>query len=145
MGIRPLTLLAGTVAAGAVALGLAIAPAWAGGPPGVVEDFSNIAQAVGSGLINDTLVGYTAFGPDDNAAEAAVIAACQAAGARDCTSDEASNDNLCIMTIGDDTTGGVSGGAGRTEDDAYAEAVARAAAAGTPLGPETRVLISACP
>lgn len=144
MSIRPRRFLGGFAVAGLVALASAGA-AWAGGPGGIVEDTGDVAQAVGSGLINNELVGYTATGDDDDAAAAAVVAACAAAGAQQCTSDEVSNDRLCIMTIGDDTTGGVAGGAGATEDDAYADAVARAAGADTPLGPQTRVLVSACP
>ena len=144
MSIRARTYLVACFAAGLVALACT-GPAWAGGPGGVVEDSGDMAQAVGSGLVNGQLVGYTAFAPDDDAAAAAVVAVCEAAGAQQCTSDEVSNYRLCIMTIGDSTTGGVAGGAGKTEDDAYAAAVARAAAANTPLGPETVVLMSACP
>ena len=56
-----------------------------------------------------------------------------------------SNDNLCIASVADDTNDVVAGGAGVTVEAARLDAVARAAANNTPLGPNSFVVISACP
>ena len=78
-------------------------------------------------MLNEALVGFTATGPTNDAASAAVIAACQQAGAEDCSRDEVTNDNLCVVSVGaDDGSGIVSGGAGPTveaaRDDAFRHA-----------------------
>ena len=74
-------------AAAAVAATTWAGSAWAGGPGGVVEDVGDISEAVGSGLLNGALVGFSATGSTNEATSAAVIAACQQAGAQDCELD----------------------------------------------------------
>ncbi len=138
-------LITALMAAGVLAGGLSMATAWAGGPGGVVEDPEDIYEAVGTGAFIDGLAGFRATGDSAEEASAAVIAACQAAGGVDCTADEITNDNLCIVSVADDVTDVVSGGAGPTVEAAKADALARAAAAGTPESDQNRVVISACP
>ena len=131
-------------AAMAVALA-STSPAWAGGPDGVVED-GNISRAVGSGLSNGTLVGFTASGATNDAASAALIAVCQNAGAQQCSSDEVTNDVFCVVSVGaDDGTGIVAGGAGPTVDAARDDAFRNAGRANLVLDPAARVLASSCP
>lgn len=133
-------------AAGLVAATVWAGSAWAGGPDGAVEDSSDISEAVGSGVLNEALVGFTATGPTNDAASAAVIAACQQAGAEDCSRDEVTNDNLCVVSVGaDDGSGIVSGGAGPTVEAARDDAFRHAQDADAPLDPGARVLASACP
>ena len=131
------------VAAGIVAAGIATSSAWAGGPGGAVEE--DMFEAVGTGVFIDALDGFTATGDSAAQASAAVIAACQAAGGVDCTADEVTNDNLCIVSVADDVTDVVAGGAGATVEAARADAFARAAANGTPFGPSVLTVISDCP
>ncbi len=134
------------VAVGVVAATVWAGSAWAGGPDGVVEDVGDISVAVGSGVLDAALVGFTASGPTNAAASTAVIAACQQAGAQDCSRGEVTNDNLCIVSVGaDDGSGIVAGGAGPTVEAARDDAFAHAQQADAPLDPGARVLASACP
>ena len=137
-------LVSAIVAAGAIAIGVPAGIAWAGGPGGTVED-NDISQAVGTGTFIGEIDGFTAVAPTNEAASAEVLAACNAAGGVDCSVEEVTNDNLCIVDVGDPDSGVVSGGAGPTIEAAVADATARAAAANTPFGPNMTVIISACP
>ena len=119
--------------------------AWAGGPPGVVED-TDMSRAVGSGLLDGTLTGFAASGPTNAAAAEAVVAACQNAGAEQCSSDEVTNDVFCVVSVGaDDGSGIVSGGAGETVEAARADAFQHVGQADLVLDPGARVLASSCP
>jgi hypothetical protein len=69
---------------------------------------------------------------------------CQGAGGQECTSDEVTNDNLCIVSVADDGNDVVVGGAGVTVEAARDDAFARAAVNGTPLGPTAAIVISDC-
>lgn len=137
-------LVTAIVAAGVVAGGVTAGIAWAGGPT-VAEGAGDISVAVGSGEFIGELVGFTATGPTNDAAAAAVIAACQAAGGVECTSDEVTNDNLCIVSVASSSTGVVSGGAGPTIEAARQDALNKAVAGGSPEGDDANVLVSACP
>jgi len=120
------------------------APAWADGPGGVV-DSGAVSRAVGSGVRDGTLIGFTATGPTNDLAASAVVAACQGAGATECTSDEESNDAVCIVSLGaDDGSGVVSGGAGPTVEAARDDAFAHVGAAHLTLAPNARILASSC-
>jgi hypothetical protein len=132
------------VVAGALAVGIPAGIAWAGGPSGTVED-NEISQAVGTGTFIGEIDGFTAIAPTNEEAAAEVLAMCNAAGGVDCSVEEVTNDNLCIVDVGDPDSGVVSGGAGPTIEAAVADATARAAAANTPFGPNRTVIISACP
>ena len=124
---------------------LTAGPAAAGGPDGVVED-GNISRAVGSGLSGGTLLGFTATGPTNDAASAALIAACQDAGAQQCSSDEVTNDVFCVVSVGAaDGSGIVAGGAGPTVDAARDDAFRNVERANLMLDPAARVLASSCP
>ncbi|ANW65061.1 hypothetical protein BCA37_16980 [Mycobacterium sp. djl-10] len=117
--------------------------AWSDGPTGGGE--ADISAAVGSGVLDSRLVGFIATGPTNEAASAAVIAACQSAGALDCSRDEVSNDDLCLVSVGvDDGRGIVAGGAGPTVEVARDDAIRHAEVAGAPLGPGARILASTC-
>lgn len=142
-----LTRMAATVwALGAVVATLSVGSAWAGGPDGAIESSENISQAVGSGVLGGALAGFSATGPTNEAASAAVIAACQQAGAQECTRDEVTNDNLCVVSVGaDDGSGIVSGGAGPTVEAARDDAFRHSQDANAPLDPGARILVSACP
>ncbi|MHA7662162.1 hypothetical protein [Mycolicibacterium sp. HS_4_1] len=124
---------------------MAAAPACADGSAGVVENPYDIAAAVGSGVQDGAIVGFSATGPDVPAAAAAVTAACQRAGADQCTSDEVTNDRLCIVNVDAPGTGVVAGGAGPTVEVARQDAFNRAAANNTPLAPESPTLAWSCP
>lgn len=137
-------LVSAFVAAGVLAVGVPAGIAWAGGPGGTVED-NNISQAVGTGTFVGELDGFTATGATNDEASAKVLAACNAAGGVDCTVDEVTNDNLCIVSVADDNTDVIAGGAGPTIEAAVADAYARAAGRGTPMDPGAPVVISACP
>ena len=137
-------LVTAIVVSGVIATGVSAGIAWAGGPGGAVED-DNIAQAVGTGTFIGEIDGFTAVAPTNDAASAAVLAQCNAAGGVDCSVEEVTNDNLCIVDVGDPNSGVVSGGAGPTIEAAVADATARAASANTPFGPNPTVIISACP
>jgi uncharacterized protein YgbK (DUF1537 family) len=131
------------VAAGGVAGGVSTGIAWAGGPGGTVE--ADTSVAVGTGLFNNSIVGFTATGATNDEAAAKVIAACQAAGGVDCTADEVTNDNLCIAAVASDLTDIVAGGAGPTVEAARQDALNQAMANGTPEGPDAVVVVSVCP
>lgn len=132
--------------AGVVAATVWAGSAWAGGPGGVVEDAGDISQAVGSGVFNGALIGFTATGPTNEAASAAVISMCQQAGAQDCSRDEVTNDDLCVVSVGSgDGSGIVAGGAGPTVEAARDDAFRHAQDANAPLDPGAQVLVSACP
>ena len=137
-------LVTAIVVSGVIATGVSAGIAWAGGPGGGVED-NDISQAVGTGTFIGEVDGFTAVAPTNDAATAAVLAQCNAAGGVDCSVEEVTNDNLCIVDVGDPASGVVSGGAGPTVEAAVADATARAASANTPLGPNPIVIISACP
>lgn len=132
-----------SVAAGVVAGGVSTGIAWAGGPGGTVE--ADTSVAVGTGLFNNSIVGFTATGATNDEAAAKVIAACQAAGGVDCTADEVTNDNLCIAAVASDLTDIVAGGAGPTVEAARQDALNKAMANGTPEGPDAVVVVSVCP
>lgn len=131
---------------GVVAAMISVGTAWAGGQNGVVESDGDMSRAVGSGVLNGDLVGFTVTGPTNEAASAAVIVACQQAGAEDCSRDEVTNDNLCVVSVGaDDDSGVVAGGAGLTLEAARDDAFRHAQDADAALGPGARILASACP
>jgi len=132
------------VAAGVLAVGVPAGIAWAGGPGGTVED-DYTSQAVGTGTFIGEIDGFTALGRTNEEASAAVLAQCNALGGVDCSVEEVTNDNLCIVSAGDPYPGVVSGGAGPTVEAAFADAAARAATTDVPFGPEAVVIISACP
>jgi len=145
-------LVTAIVTAGVIAGGVSVGIAYAGGPSGTVAE--DISVAVGTGTFEDLTDGvgglmeeggFTATGPTNDAASAAVIAACQAAGGVECTADEVTNDNLCIVSVASDLTGVVAGGAGPTIEAATQDALSKAAAAGTPEGNDAVVVVSACP
>lgn len=139
-------LVSSIAAAGIVAAGITAGVAWAGGPGGVVEDPEDIYEAVGTGSFSGFEVGYRASGDSADEASQGVLAQCQADGGIDCTVDEVTNDNLCIVSVADDVTDVVAGGAGPTVEAAKADAIARAAANGTPFDlASAAVVISACP
>ena len=137
-------LVSAFVAAGVIAIGVPAGIAWAGGPDGGVED-NNISQAVGTGTFIGEIDGFTAVAPTNEEASAAVLAQCNAAGGVDCSVEEVTNDNLCIVDMGDPDSGVVSGGAGPTIEAAVADATARVANTDRPFGPNAVVIISACP
>lgn len=137
-------LVSAVMAAGVIAAGVSMSTAWAGGPSGTVED-NYPSEAVGTGVFAGELDGFKAFGMTNEEASANVIAACQAAGGTDCTADEVTNDNLCIASVADPDTSVVAGGAGPTVGAAVADAYARAAANGTPLGSAAAPVITDCP
>ena len=127
---------AGVVTAGAVAAMVSTGPAWA--------DDAGMSRAVGSGVIDGVLVGYMASGATNDEAEAAVLAVCQNAGADQCTSDEVTNADVCVVSVGEDDSGLVAGGAGHTIEEAFANAVENASNFDQVLDPTGRVLISSC-
>lgn len=146
------TRLLAAIAAGVVIGGISTGVAWAGGPGGTVE--ADTFAAVGTGTFEDfsdgaaglsSEAGFTATGDTADEASAAVLAQCQSAGGVDCTVDEVTNDNLCIVSVGSSSAGVVSGGAGPTVDAARMDAMNKAAANGTPLGQDAVVVVSACP
>lgn len=125
-------LTAPLVVTGLVAVGISTGTAWAGGPGGTIENATDMSVAVGTGVFIDALVGFRATGAT-NEASARVIAQCQSAGGQECTSDEVTNDNLCIVSVADDSNDVVAGGTGATTEAARDDAMQRAAANGTPL------------
>jgi len=105
-----------------------------------------MSRAVGSGVIDGVLVGYMASGSTNDEAEAAVIALCQNAGADQCTSDEVTNADVCVVSVGaEDGSGVVAGGAGHTVEEARANADENAALFDQVLDPAARILVSSCP
>ena len=144
--MAPTRMASAIFALGVVVATFSVGSAWADGPDGVVEGGDDFSQAVGSGVLNGALAGFSATGPTNEAASAAVIAACQQAGAEDCSRDEVTNDNLCVVSVGaGDDSGIVSGGAGPTVEAARDDAFRHAADADAALDPGARVLVSACP
>ena len=144
--MAPIRMTSAIFALGVIVATFSAGSAWAGGPDGVVEGGDDFSQAVGSGVLNGALAGFSATGPTNEAASAAVIAACQQAGAEDCSRDEVTNDNLCVVSVGaGDDSGIVSGGAGPTVEAARDDAFRHAADADAALDPGARVLVSACP
>ena len=140
------TLVASTsVAVGVIAAGIFGGPAWAGGPDGDVENADDISQAVGTGVFEGALVGFNATGSTNDEASSRVIAACVGAGGQECTSDEVTNDGLCIVSVADNVSSVVAGGAGATIDAAREDAFRRAADNGTPLPLTAVTVASACP
>ena len=140
--------LAAIVAAGVIAAVISVTSAWAGGPGGVIDaQFSAVGTGtfVGRQAADDAEVGFTATGATAADASSAVIAACQAAGGQDCTSDMVTNDDLCIASVGDDVTDVVAGGVGVSVEAARLDAIQRAAANNTPMSPSAAVVISDCP
>ena len=152
---------AAALAAGVTAVGISIGIAWAGGPGGTVDDspgppgsYGGMFSAVGSGTFENFAdgvgrynveVGYNAYGNTAAEAEAGVVGQCQAEGGVSCSADMVTNDNLCIVSLADDTTDVNAGGAGPTVEAARQDAIARAAANGTPVSPQAVVLIADCP
>ncbi|MUL46619.1 DUF4189 domain-containing protein [Mycobacterium sp. CBMA293] len=130
------------VATSVIAAGISSGVAWADGPAGVVED--DISAAVGTGVFEGSLVGFQATGATNDEASARVVAACQSAGGQSCTSDEVTNDNLCIVSVADDSNAVVAGGAGATVEAARDDAFQRAASNNTPLSPAAVIVISLC-
>lgn len=137
-------LVATLVTAGAIASGISTSTAWAGGPGGAIDGSNDMSVAVGTGVFVDGLVGFRATGATNEEASARVIAQCQSAGGQECTSDEVTNDNLCIVSVADDSNDVVAGGAGLTVEAARDDAFQRAAANGTLLGPTAAIVISDC-
>lgn len=133
------------VAAGVIAAAMSTGTAWAGGPGGVVEGPDDVYSAVGTGIFDGALAGFSAYGATRDEATARVIAECERAGGQECTADEVTSDALCIVAVADDDTDVVAGGAGVTVAEARADALHRAAANGTPLGPSATEVISDCP
>lgn len=131
-------------AAGVALSAFSVGTAWAGGPDGYVEDTGESFEAVGSGYVGDSLVGFRATGATKDEAKADVVAACQAGGGVECSWDEVTNDKLCIVSIGDDGTGQVGGGAGANVEAARDNAYMHAAEGGYPYPASARILISAC-
>lgn len=74
-----------------------------------------------------------------------MIAACDQAGAGECTRDEVTNDALCVVSVGEDSSGVVAGGAGPTVDAAREDAFRHSIDADAALTQDARVLVSACP
>lgn len=132
------------LAAGVITAGISTGIAWAGGPGGAVENTNEISEAVGTGVFENSIVGFVASGKTNDEASANVIAKCQAAGGTECTSDEVTNDDLCIVSVADDASDVVAGGAGTTTEAARADALQRAADNGSPLSPTSPIVISSC-
>jgi hypothetical protein len=145
-GMISARLVSAMVATGVIAAGFSTGIPWAGGPPSTVDDAGDDTfGAVGTGVFSDGLVGFSAIGDTGEEASADVISQCQSAGGVDCTADMVTNDNLCIVSVGDAVNRVVAGGAGVTVEAARQDAFQRAAANGTPLHPTSAVAISACP
>ena len=115
----------------------------------------DISVAVGTGEFADaegdgdpetnTIVGFTATAPTNDEASAKVIKACEDAGGVECTADEVTNDNVCIVSVASSETHVVAGGAGATVEEAKQDAIKKAADNGTPEGEDAVVVISARP
>lgn len=106
---------------------------------------ADISVAVGTGEFIDTIVGFVATAPTNDEASAKVIKACEDAGGVECTSDEVTNENLCIVSVASDSTDVVAGGAGKTIEEAKQDALNKAKANGTPEGADAVVVVSDCP
>lgn len=155
------TRIATAIGVGLAAVGISMGTAWAGGPPGVVDDtpgppgsYGGMFAAVGSGTFEDFTdgvggrnveVGYDAFGNTAEEATANLVGQCLADGGVNCSADMVTNDNLCIVSVADGRTNVNAGGAGPTIEAARLDAIARAAGSNLPMSPEAVVLISDCP
>ncbi|MGB0970590.1 MAG: hypothetical protein ACPGVG_06460 [Mycobacterium sp.] len=132
-------------AAGVIAAGMSTGTAWAGGPGGVVENVEGMSVAVGTGTFEGGLVGFVASGNTNEEATANVMAQCQAAGGVECTTDEVTNDDLCIVSVADPNNYVVSGGEGVTVSAALQDAIQDAAARNMPMSAsDSVVVISDC-
>lgn len=138
-------LVTAIVGASVLALAVPAGIAWAGGPGGTVEGPQNISVAVGTGTFINEMDGFIGTGATNDEASASVLAQCNAAGGTDCTVDEVTNDNLCIVSVADDNSDVVAGGAGPTVEAAIADAYARAAGQGNPMTPGSPAVVSVCP
>jgi hypothetical protein len=124
-------------------------------PAAETKAAEDISVAVGTGEFKDaegdddpatnTIVGFTATAATNDEASAKVIKACEEAGGVECTADEVTNDNVCIVSAGSEATNVVAGGAGATVEAALQDAITKAADNKTPLGPNPMVVVSACP
>ena len=142
----PQTRLVPTIAAaGVFAAGITAATAWAGGPGGVIENVDMMSVSVGTGVFENELVGFVASGATNEEAAANVIAQCQAAGGMECTSDEVTNDDLCIASVADPVNMVVAGGAGETVSAAVENAIQESAEDFMPMSPaDVVVVVSDC-
>ncbi|MGD9621623.1 MAG: hypothetical protein AB7G47_14875 [Mycolicibacterium sp.] len=131
-------------AAGLIVAGISTGTAWAGGPGGDIEDHDHISEAIGTGVFEGELIGFHATGDTNDEASAAVIAVCQAAGGVECTADQVTNDDLCIVSVADEASSVVAGGAGVTVEAARADALQRAAANNMPLAPNSPIVLWDC-
>lgn len=138
-------LISGIVATGVIAAGISTGTASAGGPGGVVENADMMSVAVGTGVFMEDLVGFVAEGATNEDAMASVIAQCQAAGGMECTSDEATNEAMCIASVADPVNMVVAGGAGDTVQAAVENAIQESAQNSMPMSPaDVVVVISDC-
>jgi len=138
----PRTRLVSTIAAaGVIAAGLSTGTAWAGGPGGVIENVEDMSVAVGTGVFENDLVGFVAYGDTNEEARANVMAQCQGAGGMECTSDQATNDDYCIVSVADPSNYVVSGGEGVTVSAALQDAMQDAAARGMPMAASDAVVV----
>ena len=132
-------------AAGVVAAGMSAGTAWAGGPGGVVENIEDMSVAVGTGVFENGLVGFVAYGDTNEEARASVMGQCMAAGGMECTADQATNDDLCIVSAADPSNYVVSGGEGVTVSAALQDAMRDAASRNMPMSAsDSVVVISDC-
>ncbi|MCH9666468.1 MAG: hypothetical protein K0U76_10105 [Actinomycetia bacterium] len=132
-------------AAGVVTAMISAGAAWAGGPGGVIESVDMMSVAVGTGAFENELVGFVARGATNDEATANVIAQCQAAGGMECTRDEVTNDDLCIVSVADPVNMVVGGGSGVTVEAAVEHAIRESAENSMPMSAaETVVVISDC-
>ncbi|BBY59909.1 DUF4189 domain-containing protein [Mycolicibacterium sarraceniae] len=138
-------LVSAIVVGGVIAAAASTGIAWAGGPDGGTDNPNEVSEAVGTGAFLGVLEGFRATGATNGEASARVIAACEQAGGIECSVDEVTNENLCIVSVADDGNSTVAGGAGPTVEAARQDALQRAAANGTPFGPGAGIVISACP
>jgi len=133
------------LAAGVIGAGISTGTAWAGGPGGVVENVDHMSAAVGTGVFEDSLVGFLATGATNEEASANVVAQCEAAGGMSCTMDMATNDDNCIGSFADPVNMVVGGGAGATIEEARQNAINEAAIYNMPVSePDVFVVIADC-
>ena len=118
------------------------------GTASVVQVTNGAAALVGRRVVCGSTCehGIERYGDLVPATLPALIAACQGAGAQQCSSDEVTNDVFCVVSVGaDDGTGIVAGGAGPTVDAARDDAFRNVGRANLVLNPAARVLASSCP
>ncbi len=133
------------VAGGVIAAGMSTGTAWADGPGGVIENLDDISVAVGTGVFGNDLVGFLATGDTNEEAAANVIAECQGLGGVECTSDMASNEEVCVVSVADPVNYVVVGGAGVTLSVALQDASQEGAANNAPGSvADAVVVISDC-